>query len=140
MIGSGAQSTYSNSCFFEGAVMAAAGSTGWSKGASSKGACQPVCDYSDPSKTWVAKSPEQCALVKFYCTPRPCRSSTSAAAVASSRRSDRVPSGRTYGSIGPMPELDTRVDAYILKSPEYAKPILGRCARRSTPRTRSSPR
>lgn len=25
-----------------------------------------------------------------------------------------------------MPELDARVDAYILKSPEYAKPILGK--------------
>lgn len=69
VVGAGAEATYSNQCFFEGAVMAAAGSTGSSKGSSTKGACTPVCDYSAPGKTWVAKSPAQCALVKYYCTP-----------------------------------------------------------------------
>ena len=30
--------------------------------------CEDVaCDYSDPSKIWVAQSAEQCMLVKFFC-------------------------------------------------------------------------
>jgi len=61
--------TYSNSCGFQGAVMADAGSTGESKGYYTEGACKPACDYTDPKKTWVAQSPEKCMLVKYYCTP-----------------------------------------------------------------------
>lgn len=68
-IKSGAAKTYSNSCSFQGAVMGDAGSAGESKGFYTPGACAPACDYSDPSKTWVAKSAEQCMLVKYYCTP-----------------------------------------------------------------------
>lgn len=62
-------STYSNACSFQGAVMADAGSSGESKGYYVEGACKPVCDYTDPKKTWMAQSAEKCALIKYYCTP-----------------------------------------------------------------------
>lgn len=60
-------STYGNSCNFEGAILADAGSTGESKGFYTKGECGAACDYSDPSRNYLAQSPEQCALIKFYC-------------------------------------------------------------------------
>lgn len=60
-------STYSNDCFFEGAIMADAGSDGESKGYYTKGACEPVCDYSDPNKNYLGQSPEQCMTIKYFC-------------------------------------------------------------------------
>ena len=68
-IKSEAPKTYSSACGFQGAVMADAGSAGESKGYYSAGACKPLCDYTDPKKTWAAQSPEKCMLVKYYCTP-----------------------------------------------------------------------
>ncbi|MBK9000997.1 MAG: hypothetical protein IPM35_35190 [Myxococcales bacterium] len=62
------QKTYSNSCGFQGAVMADAGSSGESKGYYTDGACKPACDYTDPKKTWMAQSAEKCALIKYFCT------------------------------------------------------------------------
>jgi hypothetical protein len=60
--------TYGNSCEFEAAVMGDAGAEGESKGYYSEGACEaPTCDYNDPNKSYVAQSPEQCQLVKFFC-------------------------------------------------------------------------
>ena len=63
-------STYGNWCSFEAAVLADAGPTGESKGFYSEGECGTTkCDYSDPNKTYVAQSPEQCQVVKFACQP-----------------------------------------------------------------------
>jgi len=65
----GTGTTYSNSCAFEAAVKGDAGETGESKGYYTGGACAPVCDYTKPNQTWVAKSADKCMLVKYYCTP-----------------------------------------------------------------------
>lgn len=67
VIKDGDPNTYGNSCEFEAAVMGDAGSDGESKGFYSDGACTTTCDYSDPNKSYVAQSPEQCQLVKFFC-------------------------------------------------------------------------
>ncbi len=59
--------TYGNACNFEGAILSDAGSKGESKGFYNKGECGPTCDYEDPNRSYVAQSPAQCQLVKFYC-------------------------------------------------------------------------
>jgi hypothetical protein len=61
------ENTYSNSCAFESALMADAGSDGESKGFYNPGECKAACDYQDPSRKYVATSPAQCQLVKFFC-------------------------------------------------------------------------
>ncbi len=61
------ESTYGNSCEFESALMADAGSDGESKGFYTEGACAPACDYQDPSRKYVAQSPAQCATIKYFC-------------------------------------------------------------------------
>lgn len=62
-----ASKTYSNSCHFEGAILADAGDSGESKGYYVDGECQAKCSLDDPTKNYVGKSPEQCMLIKYFC-------------------------------------------------------------------------
>jgi hypothetical protein len=62
--------TFSNACAFSAAVRADAGGTAGqgSKGyIQGPGECGPVCDYSDPAKSYIVQDPELCKAVKFAC-------------------------------------------------------------------------
>jgi hypothetical protein len=62
--------TFSNGCSFYAAVRMSAGdeTPAGSKGFYVAGECPAaVCNYEDPTRSYVAQSKDQCALVKFFC-------------------------------------------------------------------------
>jgi hypothetical protein len=64
----GQTQTHSNECYMTQAVRMAAGDDAKATGTSTKGACeQNECHLEDPAYTYVGTSPEQCAVINFFC-------------------------------------------------------------------------